>query len=106
MIVANVDGWNGEDWFVGPWNSGAPAAFAFGGHAGAQSHVHDTMYEAYLVASGSATLIIEHVEHELQAGMIAVVEPGEAHYFAAKSSDFRHFVVQTPFVENDKRPAT
>jgi len=51
-------------------------------------------------------LIIEHVEHELQAGMIAVVEPGEAHYFASKSDDFRHFVVQAPFVENDKRPAT
>jgi mannose-6-phosphate isomerase-like protein (cupin superfamily) len=59
-----------------------------------ESHIHDAMYEAYLIAAGSATLIIEHVEHDLRAGMIAVVEPGEAHYFASKSEDFRHFVVQ------------
>lgn len=105
MIIANSEGWNGQDWFVGPWNSESPAAFAFGDQASAENHVHDAMYEAYLVASGSATLIIDQVEHQLQAGMIAVVEPGEAHYFGSKSDDFRHFVVQTPFVANDKRRA-
>lgn len=67
--------------------------------------MHDAMHEAYLVASGSATLVVDEVEYQLYAGMIAVVEVGEAHYFASKTDDFRHFVVQTPFVENDKRRA-
>lgn len=104
MILGNAEGWSGEDWFVGPWNTRMPAAIAFGGRAAAESHAHDTMYEAYLVASGSATLVVDGAEHRVSAGMIVVVEPGEAHHFVSKTDDFRHFVVQTPFVEGDKRP--
>jgi quercetin dioxygenase-like cupin family protein len=103
VILRNAEGWSGEDWFVGPWNSRVPAAIAFGGRAASESHVHDAMYEAYLVACGSATLVVDQAEHHISAGMIVIVEPGEAHHFASKSDDFRHFVVQTPFVEGDKR---
>lgn len=104
MILGNAEGGDGEDWFVGPWNSAVPAAIAFGGCASSESHVHDTMHEAYLVACGSATLVVDRVEHHVSAGMIVVVEPGEAHHFASKSDDFRHFVVRAPFVDGDKRP--
>jgi mannose-6-phosphate isomerase-like protein (cupin superfamily) len=103
MIVANPDGWDGEAWFVGPWNSPIPAAISFGGDARRLSHAHDAMFEAYLVASGSATMMVAGEEVLLSPGAIVIVEPGESHNFVANSPDYRHFVLQTPFVAGDKR---
>ena len=103
MIVANADGWDAEAWFVGPWNSSVPAAISFGGHAGVEPHVHDHMYEAYLVADGTATIVIGDADVVLTPGTILVVEPGETHHLTAVTADYRHFVIQTPFVSGDKR---
>lgn len=104
MILENVDGWDGERWFVGPWNSSVPAAISFGGHAAPTAHAHDEMFEIYLVASGSATLEVAGAPTTIERGQILVVEPGEAHHFTHASPEYRHFVVQTPFVAGDKRP--
>ena len=38
----------------------------------------------------------------LGVGDVLVVEPGETHTFLDSSTDYLHFVVQTPFVPGDK----
>src|SRR5688500_4246718 len=106
MILANEDGVDGEAWFVGPWNSAVPASLSFGGRIGRESHVHDEMFEVYLVARGSARIRVGGEVYELHAGNIAVVEPGEVHAMLDGTDDYRHFVVQTPFVAGDKRSVT
>lgn len=102
VILTNDGGWDAAQWLLGPWNSTLPAAVGFSGHAGTDEHHHREMFEMYLVASGTATLVVGGQSHVLSPGVVAVVEPGEDHYFCAKSDDYRHFVVQTPFVEGDK----
>ena len=106
MIVANQDGLHGEAWFVGPWNSEVPASLSFGGRIGRELHVHDEMFEIYLVARGSARIRVDDIVYELRAGNIAVVEPGEVHVMLDGTDDYRHFVIQTPFVAGDKRTVT
>lgn len=103
MILANAGGWEDKAWFVGPWNSDVPASISFGGHASPEVHAHDEMFEMYLVAHGSATVVVDAAETLITAGTILVVEPGEVHYFKGSSADYRHFVVQAPFVGGDKR---
>jgi mannose-6-phosphate isomerase-like protein (cupin superfamily) len=105
VILANADGWDAEKWFVGPWNSALPAAISFGGHAGPTAHAHDEMFEIYLVANGAATIEVDGGSATLSPGQILVVEPGEVHRFTDSTPDYRHFVVQTPFVAGDKRLA-
>jgi mannose-6-phosphate isomerase-like protein (cupin superfamily) len=63
------------------------------------------MHEVYLVARGTSTALVNGVEVDLASGDILIVEPGEAHTFARSSSDHLHFVVQAPFVADDKRSA-
>lgn len=103
VIVANQEGMDGEDWFVGPWNSDVPASLSFGGHIGREVHAHGEMFEVYLVARGSARIMVEGTIYDLHPGNIAVVEPGEVHAMLDGTDDYRHFVIQTPFVEGDKR---
>jgi GrpB-like predicted nucleotidyltransferase (UPF0157 family)/mannose-6-phosphate isomerase-like protein (cupin superfamily) len=103
MIIANGEGTDGEAWFLGPWNSGLPAAVSFGARIGTDAHVHDEMFELYLVVSGSARIRVRNDVYTLHAGNIAVVEPGESHAMLDGTDDYRHFVIQTPFVAGDKR---
>jgi quercetin dioxygenase-like cupin family protein len=56
-----------------------------------------------LVVRGSARIRVDGAVHELHAGNIAVVEPGEVHVMLDGTDDYRHFVIQTPFVAGDKR---
>jgi mannose-6-phosphate isomerase-like protein (cupin superfamily) len=60
------------------------------------------MREIYLVARGSSKAIVEDKEVALQAGDVLMVEPGEVHTFVDSSPDFMQFVVQSPFIVNDK----
>jgi quercetin dioxygenase-like cupin family protein len=66
-------------------------------------HHHDEMFEIYLVARGESTAKVGGEAVPLQAGDLLVIEPGEAHTFVASSEDYLHFVVQAPFVADDKR---
>ena len=103
MLHANSDGWNAAGWFVGPWNNAVPAAISFGGAARPTQHIHDEMFEIYLVAAGSAIIDVDDQPVALTPGSILVVEPCERHGFTRASDDYRHFVVQTPFTKGDKR---
>ncbi|MCX6378626.1 MAG: AraC family ligand binding domain-containing protein, partial [Armatimonadetes bacterium] len=58
--------------------------------------------EVYLIAKGTSVAVVDEVVISLQAGDILIVEPGEVHTFSASSEDYLHFVLQTPFVREDK----
>jgi mannose-6-phosphate isomerase-like protein (cupin superfamily) len=48
------------------------------GHV-ARGHVHDDMWEVFLVGSGSGTMVVDGVAVALGPGTCVVVEPGEHH---------------------------
>jgi quercetin dioxygenase-like cupin family protein len=95
----------GKGWFAGPWDSGIPVALGYADRGVDDPHVHDSMYELYLVARGTSSAVLGGQRVELQAGDLLVVEPGEVHTFVDSSDDYLHVVVQAPFVEGDKRTA-
>lgn len=94
---------SGKGWFAGPWDSSLPVAIGYSDVGVDDPHLHDAMYEVYLVARGSSTADVNGRIVELNLGDMLVVEPGETHTFRSSSSDYLHFVVQTPVVLGDKR---
>ena len=91
-----------KGWLIGPWNSAVPLPVGYANAGIADQHYHQQMYEIYLVAQGTSTAIVNGKAVALTAGDVLVVEPGEVHTFTASSADYLHFVVQTPFVADDK----
>ncbi|MCX6050807.1 MAG: cupin domain-containing protein [Chloroflexi bacterium] len=103
MIHAAIDPTQPKGWLVGPWNSPVPIPIGYANQGIQTLHYHAQMYEVYLIAKGTSTALVNGVEVPLQAGDMLVVEPGEVHTFSASSPDYLHFVLQTPFVHNDKQ---
>ncbi|MCD4684690.1 MAG: cupin domain-containing protein [Anaerolineae bacterium] len=91
-----------KGWFCGPWDSTVPIPVGYANTGVQERHVHRQMYEIYLIAQGSSIAEVGGERVTLQAGDILVVEPGEVHTFLDSSSDYVHFVIQTPFVKDDK----
>lgn len=60
------------------------------------------MFEIYLVANGKSTIIVDGKVIDLKAGDMIVVEPHEVHSFIRSSDNYLHFVINVPFVEDDK----
>jgi quercetin dioxygenase-like cupin family protein len=48
---------------------------------------------------------VEHETVRLNAGDVLVIEPGEAHSFAASSPEYLHFVVHLPALPEDEARA-
>jgi len=67
-----------------------------------EPHLHRELCEVYLVASGSATIIVNDNSVTLYAGDVIVVEPGEVHTFVESTPDYFHFVLHCPPVKGDK----
>ena len=67
-----------------------------------EPHYHREVYEVYLVARGSSTIVVDEVPISLSAGDVVVVEPGEVHTFVSNSPDYFHFVLQCPPAQGDK----
>jgi quercetin dioxygenase-like cupin family protein len=91
-----------KGWFCGPWNSNVPIPVGYANTGVQERHRHHQMYEIYLVAQGTSIAEVKGERVVLQAGDMLVVEPGEVHTFVDSSSDYVHFVIQTPFVKDDK----
>jgi mannose-6-phosphate isomerase-like protein (cupin superfamily) len=102
VIKSSIEA-QGKGWFVGPWNSSVSVAVGYSDRGIDEPHSHDEMSELYLVARGTSTALVDGETVMLQAGDLLVVEPGETHTFISSSQDYLHFVVQTPFVQDDKR---
>ena len=102
MIHLSPDISKAKGWFIGPWDSPVPVPVGYANKGVDEPHLHETMFEIYLVARGESTALINEREVSLQAGDMLVLEPGEAHTFIKSSEDYFHFVIQTPFIEGDK----
>ncbi|NTW14682.1 MAG: cupin domain-containing protein [Candidatus Moranbacteria bacterium] len=103
MIHSSIDKDSAKGWFAGPWNSELPVPVGYANEGIREKHLHSEMYEIYLIAKGTSTIVIDGKEIDLKEGDMMVVEPGEAHIFTDSSDDYLHFVIHSPFVENDKR---
>jgi mannose-6-phosphate isomerase-like protein (cupin superfamily) len=102
MIHLSLDTDQPKGWYVGPWNSAVSIPIGYANEGIDETHYHTQMFEVYLVARGTSTAVVGEQEIQLQAGDMLVVEPGEAHTFRYSSADYLHFVIQTPFVPDDK----
>jgi mannose-6-phosphate isomerase-like protein (cupin superfamily) len=67
-----------------------------------EPHYHGKLYEVYLVARGSSTIVVEGTSLTLYAGDVIAIEPGETHTFIASTPDYFHFVLHCPPVAGDK----
>lgn len=90
-----------KGWFTGPWESDLPISIGYANSAIDEPHLHTRATEIYLVARGLADLQVEGEVLRLEPGDVVIVEPGEAHTFLSSSSDYFHFVIQTPGLEGE-----
>jgi quercetin dioxygenase-like cupin family protein len=97
---------DGKGWFAGPWDSALPIAVGWADRGVNQPHRHNQMYEIYFVARGQSTAVVDGEIIQLRAGDMLAVEPGEAHSFIASTDEYLHFVIQAPFVRDDKTDLT
>ena len=102
MLHSSINKTNPKGWFYGPWNSELPIPVGYANEGIPVKHLHNQMFEVYLVAQGHSIAEVNGVQITLKAGDVLVVEPGEVHTFSASSPDYLHFVIQTPFVPDDK----
>ena len=91
-----------KGWFFGPWNSQLPVSVGYASEGIDEPHAHERIAEIYLVAGGTALLRVGQETHEIRAGDVFVVEPGEGHTFLASSPDYFHFVVHIPGVQGEE----
>jgi mannose-6-phosphate isomerase-like protein (cupin superfamily) len=91
-----------KGWFIGPWNSDVPIPIGYANTGVDEPHLHEQMFEVYLVARGWSTAVLNSQTVTLNTGDMLVVEPGEVHTFTNNSDDYLHFVIHTPFVKGDK----
>lgn len=101
MVRLSADN-KAKGWFFGPWNSSVPIPIGYANDGIDLMHYHEHMYEIYLVAQGSSTVLIDGVKVYLKQGDAIALEPGEVHTFLESSKDYLHFVVHAPFVKGDK----
>jgi quercetin dioxygenase-like cupin family protein len=102
MIHVSLDKTKPKGWLLGPWNSRLPIPVGYANQGISEKHIHRQMFEIYMVASGTSTVIVDNREIEVKAGDVLVVEPNEAHTFLESSADYMHFVVHAPFVKDDR----
>ncbi|MEZ4618339.1 MAG: cupin domain-containing protein [Caldilineaceae bacterium] len=91
-----------KGWLAGPWNSAVPVAVGYANEGIDIRHYHTEMYEIYLVAQGESVALVGEERISLRAKDLLIVEPGEVHTFVESTSDYFHFVIQTPFMPGDK----
>ncbi len=102
MIHQSIDSKLDKGWFVGPWNSNVPVPVGYANEGIDLLHYHEQMYEIYLVAKGTSTILVDKTAVHLKAGDMIVLEPNELHTFTESSEDYLHFVIHAPFVKGDK----
>ena len=102
MIHRSKDAKASKGWFIGPWDSDLPIPVGFANAGINEKHVHQKMYEVYLIANGHSTAVVNGKNIKLKTGDMLIVEPGEVHTFISNSKNYFHFVLNTPFIKGDK----
>ena len=90
-----------KGWYFGPWKSSFGISVGFANQGIDEPHVHSEVTEIYLVARGSARVRVGQNTVSVREGDVLTVEPGEGHTFLENSSDYFHFVVQSPGLQGD-----
>jgi mannose-6-phosphate isomerase-like protein (cupin superfamily) len=85
-----------KGWSIGPWNSSVCISVGFANEGIDDPHFHQRITEIYMVARGMIKMRVEQQTVQLSQNDVIVIEPGEAHTFLAATSDYFHFVVQSP----------
>lgn len=102
MLLARADASRpAKGWHTQLFHPALPA-IGFANEGVDEPHHHRRLYEVYLVARGSSTLIVDGQSISLGAGDVIVVEPGETHTFVQSSPDYFHFVLHCPRIQGDK----
>lgn len=91
-----------KGWYLGPWDSNLEIPIGYANQGIQEHHYHNEMNDIYLIASGTSTAIVNGREVKLKKGDVLVVEPLEKHTFKESSDDYFHFVINMPFVKEDK----
>ena len=102
MIIArNDESKPAKGWYSALFHSSLPA-IGFANQGIDERHCHHELYEVYLVARGSSTIMVNGTSISLSAGDVIVVEPGEVHTFVENTPDYFHFVLHCPPIRGDK----
>jgi quercetin dioxygenase-like cupin family protein len=102
MIVArNDESKSAKGWYRELFHPSLPF-IGFANQGIDEKHYHRELYEVYLVARGSSTIIVNGEPIILHAGDVIVVEPGEVHTFTKSTQDYFHFVLHSPPIKDDK----
>ena len=94
---------DGKGWFAGPWDSTLPVAVGWADR-GAEPATSPRPDDGRSIwwRGARVRLWSRALPFALRPATCWSVEPGEAHTFIDSSADYLHFVVQAPFVRNDK----
>lgn len=101
MHVYQVEKGQPKGWFAGPWNGPLPVSVGYANCGIDEPHVHTQITEIYMVARGSAEMRVEQTTVHLETGMVVIITPGEAHTFVASSSDYMHYVIHAPGLDQE-----
>lgn len=58
---------NPKGWVLGPWNSHVPIPIGYANQGIDEKHLHRQMFEIYMVAGGTATVVINNREVDVRA---------------------------------------
>ena len=90
-----------KGWYAGPWNANLPVSIGYANTGIDQPHLHLQVTEIYLIARGSAELRVNEQTLAVSAGVMILIQPGEAHTFLSSSQDYLHFVLHVPGLSED-----
>lgn len=101
MRIARADPELAKGWYFGSWNSDLEVSIGYANAGVDEPHLHQAVFEIYLVACGVVEIRVEKQSIHLQTGEIILIEPGEAHTFLSSSPAYFHFVIHTPALQDD-----
>lgn len=95
---------SGPDWFLGRDNHAGPLVMAIkrGALPVDIPHLHRTTHEYFLLLRGTIGIVLSGTRHDLRAGSLLIVEPGEAHQLVASSDDLEMLVMMERYVADDR----
>lgn len=95
-----------KGWLAGPWESSLPVGIGYANDAIDEPHSHERTTEVFLVASGTATAVVDGIAVPLQAGDVLIVEPAEVRSIREAAPGYRCFVLHVGGDGRDRVPAT
>jgi mannose-6-phosphate isomerase-like protein (cupin superfamily) len=106
MRVERANASAAKGWYAGRWNSDLDFSIGYANQGVDEPHVHARITEIYLVARGTAQIVVERETISLGPGDVLILQPGEAHTFLSSSPDYFHFVLHAPGISGDKTAVT